>query len=531
MTENDHMPKKPGVPALRGAVALSTVLAVLLVLISVSAGAIGAHAWRASIRDQAEREFRRQASAVDGKVREHVAGLNTLFALTDSPVRQGVPIADALKTQNTIKEYPGVIAIGHAVGSPDGALRFTDEYSTVSAFGIVDLHLAGMVSPQMRAAIRQSDMTGQLVASARYDMHWFTANAEPAFFVVRPTTVGKTSDGWTVALVYGNWLVEDALQAAGSSFRAELLDGQTIYARDYLPLGAQATKPPPPIADDAVRSTTTIDALGRPLQLVVADTEGMTRAHIGRQPWLLFGGASLLGLLSGLLVWVLGRSRGRALRMVAEATAALRHQAFHDSLTGLANRALLADRMSVALARRPTGAGAGADEVAVLLCDLDDFKSVNDTLGHAAGDELLQQVAARLAAAARTGDTVARLGGDEFALLLEAPAGQAEARAVGERILAALREPVVVAGLPMEARASVGIAVGSRDQDGRGDDAEPLDPDRLLREADVAMYAAKRSGKTRCAVYEPALERSPRPVAPRTAAGHPEQLDTRQPST
>ncbi len=168
-------------------------------------------------------------------------------------------------------------------------------------------------------------------------------------------------------------------------------------------------------------------------------------------------------------------------RTVAEIT----QLAFHDPLTGLPNRTLFLDRLQHALGRA-TRSEAGP---AVLFCDLDDFKTVNDSLGHPAGDELLRAVAARLTACVRPGDTAARLGGDEFAVLLEGVTDPATAVAIAERLLAALRAPIVVHGRQIFASASVGIALH---HDSGGD---------LLRAADVAMYQAKGAGRGRHALY------------------------------
>ena len=171
----------------------------------------------------------------------------------------------------------------------------------------------------------------------------------------------------------------------------------------------------------------------------------------------------------------------------------LRHQAFHDALTGLSNRALFLDRVEHALARiRRTD----SPTPAVAFIDLDDFKLVNDSLGHGAGDELLVAVADRLRGCLRSGDTPARLGGDEFAVLLEdAPDTQAVIE-VAERILDALHEPIVVAGREVYARASIGIATR------RG---PTTSPDELLRNADLAMYTAKANGKGCIELFEPAM--------------------------
>jgi diguanylate cyclase (GGDEF)-like protein/PAS domain S-box-containing protein len=166
----------------------------------------------------------------------------------------------------------------------------------------------------------------------------------------------------------------------------------------------------------------------------------------------------------------------------------LHHQAFHDDLTGLPNRALLEDRVTQALARLRRSGGLAA----VVFLDLDDFKQVNDGLGHAAGDQLLQRIGARIREAVREQDTPARLGGDEFAVLLEDLAGEDEALDAAQRICRAVAQPLTVAGRRIAPAASVGVAC-----------ARPTDShDDLLRNADVAMYAAKQQGKARVSMFD-----------------------------
>jgi diguanylate cyclase (GGDEF)-like protein/PAS domain S-box-containing protein len=169
----------------------------------------------------------------------------------------------------------------------------------------------------------------------------------------------------------------------------------------------------------------------------------------------------------------------------------LRHQAFHDPLTSLANRALFQDRTGHALTR----AQRQGEAVAVLFLDIDDFKMVNDSLGHLAGDHLLEAVGERIVSCIRPSDTAARFGGDEFAVLLEDTPVD-EARRVAERVLQALHEPFTVLQREMYVTASIGIAPAS---------ADGVDPVELLRDADVAMYAAKSEGKARYSVYEPSM--------------------------
>ena len=174
----------------------------------------------------------------------------------------------------------------------------------------------------------------------------------------------------------------------------------------------------------------------------------------------------------------------------AKTVNAMVHQALHDALTGLPNRALFLDRLEHALARATRG-GTG---VAVLFLDLDRFKTVNDSLGHAAGDQLLCTVAERIAGCMRAADTAARLGGDEFAVLLEDLISTHEAVRVAERIIEALAAPIEVAGREVYIGASIGVASGRH---GAED---------LLRHADVAMYRAKAQGKGRYAMFEEGMQ-------------------------
>ena len=202
---------------------------------------------------------------------------------------------------------------------------------------------------------------------------------------------------------------------------------------------------------------------------------------------LLFGGTAFAMMLA-LLIFVLGTGRSRALVRVEEGTNELAFQAFHDALTGLPNRLLILDRMEQMLARtrrRPR-------LVAALFLDLDNFKDINDTLGHRAGDELLIAVADRLSQLLRGGDTIGRIGGDEFIVLTEDSATSGGAEALAERILDVLARPFDIpsAPTPIVVKASIGMANGAG-----------ISPDELLQNADIALYHAKAAGKFRYAVY------------------------------
>jgi diguanylate cyclase (GGDEF)-like protein/PAS domain S-box-containing protein len=166
----------------------------------------------------------------------------------------------------------------------------------------------------------------------------------------------------------------------------------------------------------------------------------------------------------------------------------LTHQAFHDPLTGLANRALFRDRVSHALAL----AHRQGHPITVLFLDLDDFKKVNDSLGHAEGDRLLIAAAERFLSCARTADTVARLGGDEFAILIEHVAGSDGRAGLLDRLSSAMAHPFSLSGNQIQVTASIGVATATGEETA----------DDLLRNADVAMYAAKRRGKGRSETYE-----------------------------
>src|SRR5437763_3656473 len=164
----------------------------------------------------------------------------------------------------------------------------------------------------------------------------------------------------------------------------------------------------------------------------------------------------------------------------------LRYQAFHDALTGLPNRVLFSERVTAALEERDANP-------TVLFVDLDDFKTINDTLGHSAGDELLVAVAERVRACLRPGDVAARLGGDEFGIVLDAHDAHA-ATDIASRLVAAMRAPFVLDGRETTVHASIGIA---------GAAAGARTAEELLMHADVAMYTAKADGSRTFALYEP----------------------------
>lgn len=174
----------------------------------------------------------------------------------------------------------------------------------------------------------------------------------------------------------------------------------------------------------------------------------------------------------------------------------LRRIAHHDALTGLLNRTFFLDRLSQAL-----DASGRRGEVALLMLDLDGFKAVNDTLGHDHGDELLRQVAARLLDTVRTEDTVARLGGDEFTVTLTHLEGREQAGGVAAKIISRLRQPFTIKEQEVFVSASIGIAWGNRANS---------DLDTLIKQADIALYRAKRTGRSRHVYFTPELDQARR---------------------
>jgi diguanylate cyclase (GGDEF)-like protein len=206
----------------------------------------------------------------------------------------------------------------------------------------------------------------------------------------------------------------------------------------------------------------------------------------------LFGGIAL-SLVIAILLFMLGTDRARLRRLVDDRTEQLNFQATHDMLTGLPNRTLIVDRIEQLLTRNRRANTYGA----ALFIDLDDFKNVNDSLGHEAGDRLLVLVAARMKASLREVDTIGRVGGDEFVVLLDGGATMSAPEIVAQRLLDAMREPFELDGslLPLIVNTSIGIAVGDR-----------ASGSVLLRDADVALYQAKAKGKNKYVFFDQKME-------------------------
>ncbi|MBL7259060.1 sensor domain-containing diguanylate cyclase [Paractinoplanes lichenicola] len=362
-------------------------------------------------------------------------------------------------------------------------------------------------SPEATKAMTLSRQISAMVISPAYQLLSDRAVAadrrQTSIVLAVPVLTGVGTDepdrfeGWVVMGVRGqNFLSQTLIDRGQGAVQASLTDA----AADNRLIAA--VLPGTRVSDDKLLRERSVRAGQRRWQVTMWPTTRLLAAT-DRGMSVLSGGAGLaLTIMLAVVTGVLLSSRNRAFRQVEEATGALRkdivrreaveaqlrereqqlHQlAFHDSLTGLANRQSFYERLEQALASDGEGA------VAVLFIDLDGFKQINDARGHHAGDTVLQVVAERLRDGIRQGDTVARFGGDEFAILLERVSDIVDAHAAAERIIADVRVPIDIAGVPAYVSTSVGIALHHPGWDAAD----------LLREADAAMYAAKAAGKNR----------------------------------
>jgi diguanylate cyclase (GGDEF)-like protein len=300
--------------------------------------------------------------------------------------------------------------------------------------------------------------------------------------VVPPTVAARRSAflGFTGMSFAPSVILAAALQGhtgAAVKFRYEAGSSNAVFASGVAPRGAQ--------------SFTTNLHNGWTVETYGAVADGGIFSH-GAATLLLLGGIALSFLL-GMLIYVLGTGRARSMALVGERTDELRFQAMHDTLTGLPNHALVVDRIEQMLVRNRRSGSVGA----ALFVDLDDFKDVNDSLGHEAGDQLLIAVASRMESALRGADTIGRMGGDEFVILIDGDDLTSAPELVAERLLDVMRQPFELneTSMPFVVNVSIGIATGDR---AKGSE--------LLRDADIALYQAKNGGKNRFELFRPEIQ-------------------------
>ena len=341
--------------------------------------------------------------------------------------------------------------------------------------------LVSLAYPVMDIGILFIVLQGLLFGAARRPVHWLLATAMMAMLVA--------DFAYDVMTRHGSYTTGNPIDA-GWLINYVLLGAAALHPS----MAAKFSADPGRVTDSGRRlPLVALSGFVAPAILLLTDLYG-ARADVSA--------LASMTIVSFVLVflrmrWMFGRieqqtsSLRDALSVRESLEADLRHQAFHDSLTGLANRALLHDRIDHALQTLPRK---GAT-IAVLICDLDSFKTVNDSLGHLAGDRMLLVAARRLQSVVRPGDTVARLGGDEFAILLENVEQPSIATAVAERIVSVLRQPADIDEREVGLSASVGVVVA-----GLGASTE-----QLLSDADSAMYEAKSAGKNCFRTFEESM--------------------------
>jgi diguanylate cyclase (GGDEF)-like protein len=307
-----------------------------------------------------------------------------------------------------------------------------------------------------------------------------------AFFALAPVYSGADQHrGWVLAAFDSATIVRSVLRDQhGLALRLSRDDGAT-------PVVVAETADP--LQGDLLTHEEHFEADGAwTMTLSRSASSALSAAHAEKRA--VTGAGMAFSLLVAALLWVLIGSRNRAVRMVDTKTDELRHQALHDALTGLPNRALALDRADQMLARSRREQVASA----ALFVDIDNFKAINDTLGHGAGDDLLCAVAKRIRSAVREVDTVARLGGDEFVVLADGGGIPGGPDLCAQRLLDVMAEPFhldQMGDVPFSVQVSIGIASGYRACAGE-----------LLRDADVALYQAKSLGKGRYVVFEPEMQ-------------------------
>jgi diguanylate cyclase (GGDEF)-like protein len=477
-------------------------IAIALLVIGLGASAIGANRWSTSQRKQERAAFAATATDVSETL-ETLIRSDLDFVAT---IRAVVTINPHLSSGQFNAWYDSLDGRARQVGSLGTAMiprRHPARDCLVSAGGAIDPLSSAAASkvqsswcrpiselaPAQAALLRGATDTGQFLTLPTVALGLPTMFVEAALYRrgAPLLTVADRRDaafGWVLSSFDATSVISSAIGDNGGL-------GVTLYHQN-------PGQPPIVVGQSGV-------AVGSLSQFTALPIDGAWSVRVrggavvrglsaGVQGWLGFAGGALVSILVFTLLLVLTRSRERALGMVEEKTGELRHQALHDNLTGLPNRVLALDRAEQLLAR----ARRTQTTVSALYVDIDGFKQVNDTFGHAAGDEFLGIVSERLQTVIRESDTAGRLAGDEFVVLLDGSTVDVGPELVAERLLEVLHEPYELnggTGRQLSHTASIGVAYG---QQGTAEE--------LLADADVALYVAKSSGRNRYVVFQSEMQ-------------------------
>jgi diguanylate cyclase (GGDEF)-like protein len=511
-------------------------IAVVILVIGLALSILGAEAWHSSVRESQTAAFASAATEVSATTEtllrrdtDFLATLDTVLTMRPdlgqsdfsrwyaglegwerqagglgTAVIRSVPrsqLSSFLARRNAQDEFRALVSDTILPVRADGRSRYCLYSTGESIVGSLSPQLAREVqgdwceatSPIGRIQVPRQDLvaeTGGLVVFPGGEAGHETLYLERAFYspggeVGTAAQRREAVKGWVISSFAIPALLDKALEGqhglAVSLYHANTSRGTELIGREG------------PRSPRGAYSQTSVANIEGPWSISVRGTVA-TGLSAGAQSLIVLAIGIVVTLLAAALALVLTRSRERALGMVEEKTGELRHQALHDALTGLPNRILALDRAEQMLrrARRQNTA------VAALYLDVDGFKRVNDTFGHAAGDELLRTVADRLSGVVREGDTAARLAGDEFVVLVEGSTLDAGPELVAERLLEVLRQPcdmTATIGRQLSLTASIGVCSGPRDT-----------AEELLRYADLALYEAKTSGRNRYAMFESSMQ-------------------------
>lgn len=512
-------------------------MAAILVASAIAFSALAATLWRSSVENQAKQSFRVQASGVEATVTTDISRLDDLTIaaralLAHDPNLTNAELAAWYRDIGVAKRYPGAEGFGFvAYVRPQSLAAFTATIRRDPAQNLKPLPGALQITPAGDRAgyclvrLGVASNLSEMIPGPGYDL---CAQAGLHGLLASPTSgridaISAQLPGIGQVLVisapvYRGGSTPSSTQArralflgwVTSVFDIQSVLGAAVAGDRRLSVGLQRRDAPlvassdsgggalgeltsiatmgAPVSHNAFRRTSTVNAGGTWI-VRVAEQPSWGPLTPGEQGLAVLLGGTFGALLFGAFVLLLARGKAKALRLVASKTAELRYQAFHDTLTGLPNRALIVDRAEHALALARRGHG----EIAAMYLDLDGFKDINDSAGHPVGDELLRLVATRLTSVLRESDTVGRFGGDEFVILIDADE-VTRPELVARRLLDVLDEPFFVqadTSSALSVSASIGIATGLREN-----------AMELLRDADIALYAAKAGGRNRFAFFE-----------------------------